>query len=298
MFYSTITNNDYELYFASEDWLDGAWYDTWHLPAGNSWRLVDEMYYNRTTQRNATPIYDSDPAAFVSAYQQDSLSFQRLGPEACIDAYANTYLSNRRNVALISPFVLNSTDFPSAYKEEILAVKSNSSLHWVTLSSDGSLYNKADRYGWLCDIWGTREPACTNADAKAYAATGNWTIYGWPVSACISQLLEEKCSVNYHLGIAITVILANLGKSICIALVCLWLADQPFLTIGDAIVSFLRAPDQSTIGCCLLDRRDVQSQWKDSHRAERQLPPKAYLSQVSHRWSAPGWKSWTSFVVL
>jgi hypothetical protein len=42
----------------------------------------------------------------------------------------------------------------------------------------------------------------------------------------------------------------------------LWRLDNPILaTIGDATASFLEMPDQTTRGCCLMDRKSIKA-WK------------------------------------
>lgn len=286
MFYFTIINNDYELYFASKGWLDGAWYDSQHLPAGNRWTS-----------------YDSDPGALLSAYERDRSQFESLDPDGCIDAYASTYLSDRRNVVLISDHFVNSSHFNADYRDTMANVSRNSSLHAISTSSDQyELYNKYDRYGWLCNYNGRTEwdenGGCNAGKAKQGAADGNWTIYGWTVSSCVSEKVEEKCSVNFSLGIAIAVILANLGKALCVAAVCLLLTDQPLLTIGDAVSSFIRSPDQATHGCCLLNRDEIRRQWVRYRKAGTRTLPKTHLAQTGRRSKAPGWKSWTSFLLL
>lgn len=295
MFYATIVNNDYDLYFANEGWLDGDWYDTYHLPAPGTSREVHRIH-NRTD--TWSPIYRSDPTSLLDTYRKDSSSFQALEPRACIDAYANTYISDRRHVVLISPWINSSSEFPDAYTEEIERVQSNSSLHWITFSSDQyELYNKLDRYGWLCGHWGRGNPACTNDRAQLYASK-SWTIFGWPVSSCVSQTVPDSCSVNFHLGIAIVVILANFGKTICIAAVCLFLVDQPMLTIGDAVASFMHRPDPTTAGSSLYDRTEIRNRWESSLRSQNCVPSKAYRPKRQRRWRAVGWKSWLSFLLL
>ncbi|KAF3046889.1 hypothetical protein E8E12_005587 [Didymella heteroderae] len=297
VFYATITNNDYELYFASRDWLNGSWYDSWNLPAPGTVR----SYHSPTTNErfNWTPIYETDPAELLKDYQTFPANYEHLDIDGCIDAYANTYLSDRRNVVLLSPSVPTIYALPSAYVEEIERVEKDSSLHWVIFSSDQQeLYNKLDRYGWMCDNWDRGVPACTKERAREYAAHNNWTIFGWPVSGCVSQKLADKCSVNFHLGIAIVVVLANFGKAICIAAVCFFLSDQPLLTTGDAVSSFLRESDPTTVGCCLLDRKDICSHWRDAIRSQKRLPLKAHFPHIHRRWQAPGWKSWASFLLF
>lgn len=177
MFFSIITNNDYKLYFATENWLNGSWYDSWNLPAPGTIR----SYYSSVTNErfNWTPIYETDPAVLLQDYQNYPSRYEHLDPKGCMDAYANTYLSDRRNVVLLSPWVPPMYALPSAYAEEIERVQKNSSLHWVMFSSnEQEKYNKLDRYGWMCNNWNRGTPACTNQRAKEYAAQNIWTIFG------------------------------------------------------------------------------------------------------------------------
>jgi hypothetical protein len=297
MFYSTITNNDYEKYFATKDWLDGAWYDSSNLPAGGTKRLYAGKLANETWNWVGTG-YITDPAALRSAYQKDRSKFEVLDPDGCIDAYAKTYLSDRRNVVLVSDHIV--TGYRSSTNDSI---SKNSSLQYIDESSQVyELYNKYDRYGWLCDYgslddW-DRNGGCSAARAKQQVAIGNFTYNSWPISGCVSEKVEEKCSVDFNLCIAIVVIVANVGKALCIATVCLFLTDQPLLTIGDAASSFLRIPDRTTQGCCLLNRFEIRTHWVRCHRAGTKPPPKTYRTHHGRRARAAGWTSWFIFLLL
>jgi hypothetical protein len=302
MFYYTIINNDYDLYWSSQGWLEGAWYDSYHLPAGGTYRTQWDPSFEEVRNTSVTN-YDSDPGALVSAYQSDLSQFELLNPEECIDAYARTYLSNRRNVVLISDLFVGKYSLNADYNETMANVSSNSSLHAISSSSDQyDLYNKYNRYGWLCDYNGRSDwdenGGCTTEKAKQQVQSAGWTVYGWKVSGCVSEKVQERCSVNFSLGVGIAVILANLGKTLCITAVCLLLRDQPLLTIGDAICSFFRNPDSTSANCCLLTRHDIRTQWRSFRKTEAQPPPKVYLDSVKRRLHAPGWKSWCSFLSL
>ena len=301
MFYSTIINNDYELYFAHEDWLDGAWYDSWNLPAGGTSRPVFDEMFNETSE-TLVHSYATDPEKILASYQHDPSNFEALSPDDCIDAYSKTYLSPRRNVILVTEHSLNS-EFNSGWADNMGNVSNSSSLRAVRQSSDQyELYNKYDRYGWLCNLPGRGEwdenGGCNAAKAKQLAANGNWTVCDWQINSCVSEKLQEKCSVNFNLGIGIVVILANLGKALCIAAVCLLLTDQPLLTVGDAVSSFIRTADPATEGCCLLDQNEIRTRWAHHHRAGTKPPPKAYHKRNGRRAGAAGWKSWTAFLFL
>ncbi|KAF2462920.1 uncharacterized protein BDR25DRAFT_308058 [Lindgomyces ingoldianus] len=311
MFYATLVNRDYDIYFASEDWLTGAWYDSYNLPAGGTYRMMDEVRYNFTSKpangtfttymvpSNETVIYRSDPAKIQSSIMHDDGSqFERMDLTACIDAYANSYMTDRSNVVLISEHLYNDTRVPnSTYSYN---VTSNSSLYWVTYSHDTAqpLYNYRDPYGWICDHWAGESTGCNKAQAISKAAEGNWTVNGYKVSGCMSQKVEEVCSVNFTLAIGIVVILANLGKTVCIVAVCFLLTDQPLITIGDAVSSFLRTPDRSTKGCCLWTKEDVRKQWRNIRRSGWSAAPKQFEPKAQRRWKVAGGMSWAGFLLL
>ncbi|KAF2126918.1 hypothetical protein P153DRAFT_368944 [Dothidotthia symphoricarpi CBS 119687] len=289
MFYSTIINNDYDLYFASEDWLNGAWYDSYHIPAGG----ITYIEYVSQSSYDVTAYYDSDPAAIVSAYQRDSTQFERMDPASCTKTYANSYLSDYSNVILISDSVGDHNATSSITSNNITRP---SSLRWVTASaSNPELWSNNNRFAWLC-YW--VETICTNALAQKEAAIEPWTIYGYEVSGCVSQKVEEKCSVNFNLTIGIIVIITNLAKTLCILAVCLLLTDQPLITIGDAVNSFLHSPDQSTKEWSLMTQEEIKLQWTDLQRKGERPYPKLYRVQNVRRWRAVTRKSWRSFLVL
>ncbi|KAF3038924.1 hypothetical protein E8E11_002130 [Didymella keratinophila] len=123
----------------------------------------------------------------LACLPERSSHFEILNPEACIDAYARTYLSDRRNVAMISDLFVGKCNLNADYTETMANVSSNSSLHAISTSSDQyDLYNKYDHYGWLCDYNGRSDQdengGCTAGKAKQQVQNANWT-----VSGCVNE---------------------------------------------------------------------------------------------------------------
>ncbi|ORY01666.1 hypothetical protein BCR34DRAFT_605840 [Clohesyomyces aquaticus] len=283
IFYSTLVNHDYDIYFASEDWLQGAWFDTHGLAAGG----IHSMEYK------------SDPALFQSGVMNDDGSrFERLDVTECINAYANPYLSDRSNVALISKFMYNDTRIAQYYS--FWDVASNSSLFRVMYSHDTAqpLYNYRDPYGWICDHYEGLSTGCRKEEGLTQAAKSNWTVMGYKVTGCVSQKVDELCSVNFTLAIGIVVILANVGKLICIVAVCFLLTDQPLLTLGDAVTSFLRSPDRFTKGICLWGKDDDRKHWRMLRHTGDVPAPRRFESKIQRRWRVAGKQSWAGFLFL
>ena len=77
------------------------------------------------------------------------------------------------------------------------------------------------------------------------------------VDYCLSQKVEEKCQLLFSLPICITVIICNAVKIVCMLVTARDDRKEIFLTVGDAISSFLRRPDRNTKDRCLLSRRNI-----------------------------------------
>lgn len=95
------------------------------------------------------------------------------------------------------------------------------------------------------------------------------------VDYCLSQKVDEKCQLLFSLPICLTVILCNIVKISCMLMTAHDDRKEIFLTVGDAISSFLRRPDRTTKDRCLLSRRNISGRgpyrWQlaDQYR----LPP-------------------------
>ena len=136
----------------------------------------------------------------------------------------------------------------------------------------------------------------------------NWQPYGYDFDYCLAEHIEQQCSYNGNIPIILTVIVCNTVKVIVMLIVAVRLTDDPLITIGDAIESFLEVPDKTTKDLCLFDRRDAQrcegfknphsinenSPWKYKNGAKHKLADLATL-----RWSkAPSGMRWTMTIGL
>lgn len=75
---------------------------------------------------------------------------------------------------------------------------------------------------------------------------------------CMSQNVEEKCTLHFSRGILLVVIACNAIKLGCL-LWTLWRYKQPTLvTLGDAIASFLEEPDPTTRNYCMASSKLVR----------------------------------------
>ena len=100
------------------------------------------------------------------------------------------------------------------------------------------------------------------------------------VSRCRSEITEEKCKVQFSLGIMITVICCNLVKACAMIMTVVRSREPTLVTLGDAIDSFLRISDPTTREICFADRRYIDREWR--HR--KRTGPRQWKQKRVQRW--------------
>ncbi|KAL2849951.1 hypothetical protein BJY01DRAFT_138957 [Aspergillus pseudoustus] len=227
--YSTISANSYDVYVANFSFMS--------LPSTNNISVYDEY----------TDIIWQIPSAQQLVDQVSKL--ERLTPQECITAYATSFQSKYGSVVLISD------DFAGT-NASIDRVDSQT----VPTSEDQI---EVDPYRWIC---AERRGATLDHPCSYYISDlqsrDEWIVQGHKVDYCLADNEGEKCTLEFSLPLAIVVIVANFFKAVLIMLALILLNNAPLLTIGDAIASFLRTPDEVTEGESLLSREMVRSRWK------------------------------------
>ena len=198
-------------------------------------------------------------------------SLTKMNSSACMSKYSSTFVSDARNVLLVS----TDTNINTTY------------LGISTWRPDAQV-----PYAWLCgDGWSPspyddNEPVCTLA--KAQAGASNWTLSHHPISFCLVQEVEEECRLQFSIAIMIVVILANATKATVMILTWWKFRTPTLVTIGDAVKSFLDNPDQTTEGVCLTTKSDIvkaKGGWK-SQGAKRWVPVRQFWFRAASvkRW--------------
>ncbi|XHG01893.1 hypothetical protein AWENTII_005262 [Aspergillus wentii] len=102
-----------------------------------------------------------------------------------------------------------------------------------------------DPYRWLCPEYSKPGVDCNVylPDIEADAKAGNWTVDGHLVDHCLVEKSPTHCKLQYSLPLAIVVIVFNAIKAILMCYIAFSTEEQPILTTGDAVASFIREPD-------------------------------------------------------
>jgi len=179
-----------------------------------------------------------------TAIQQSAPSWQRLENKDCIEAYSNVFISDRRNVVLVSS-TKNDTNSMLQYGSADFESGSDLTSNW-----------------WICSM-GRSDGGNMKCNPDDYTTSpSSWSVWGYPINYFLSQETEDICSVGFSQTIMYVVIGFNALKVLMMIFVLFrYDAEQILTSVGDAAASFLRFEDHSTMMMCLA-KRDMRSFWQ------------------------------------
>ena len=125
-----------------------------------------------------------------------------------------------------------------------------------------------------------------------------WTVSGYKIEYCLSQVETERCRLQFSLAILGAVIVMNLCKSVSMSWTAWKQSDMTLVTFGDAVASFLDTPDSLTKGRCLMGKVDVNKgplRWRlENQKVPNTAPPALnYYAPSRRRWfSAASIRRW------
>ncbi|PWY70808.1 hypothetical protein BO94DRAFT_502156 [Aspergillus sclerotioniger CBS 115572] len=137
---------------------------------------------------------------------------------------------------------------------DLLAFPSES---YLQQSLDNATQWKNSTWARAVRLQVTDEEACS---PDFYLQPG-WTAGAeeYPVEYCLSQEAPEHCELQYSPTICLVVITCNVIKFLCMLLTARNDRKDIFLTVGDAMASFLTQPDPTTEQMGLLSRANLSA---------------------------------------
>lgn len=114
---------------------------------------------------------------------------------------------------------------------------------------------------WKNSSW-SRNIIIQEPDVVCPSKPDGWPINplpdAFPVDYCLSQKIDERCQLLFSLPICFAVIFCNAIKVVCMFLTAHDDRKEIFLTVGDAISSFVSNPDRTTESRCLLSKSNIE----------------------------------------
>lgn len=249
--FSEVSTVAYNVFTVSQNFPAGGSFDR------NGHNLADygpQNFAPSTWDRHDFSQYEL--ADQLKSLQNTSSILQNLTKEECMKTYFKDFMSGHGDVLTVSS-VVNETD--SLLARPLIAVPNiNNDEHSVPpfsfichkriLFPDGSAFTSATH-------------DCTLE--ASLSASRDWRVQNYTIDYCLSQPVEEHCKLQFSLTIMIIVIVCNLTKLLSMAYLTLKSREEPLVTVGDTISSFLDQPDATTEGLCLANEKTFEnSDWK------------------------------------
>ncbi|PUU77973.1 hypothetical protein B9Z19DRAFT_1115177 [Tuber borchii] len=269
--YTSLAANDFLVTAVTKD----------HFEPGAYSNITDALISNSYRSYNATSwggSYDSQLfSSVLEGYDTSTQSYEDYTPSECTRLYNTDFVSDHRNLFLITKHTSNTTH-------------NNTILDIIHVSGEG-----ASPSSWMCDydqaggtgqVYTSSPPTCNPSKLTSNVTGGlPWRVMlttgeEVEISGCKSERTAEKCKVQFSLGIMIVVICCNLVKACSMVMAVVRSREPTLVTLGDAIDSFLRIPDPTTMGICFADRRFIKREWRRGWGTG----PRQWKKKEVHRW--------------
>ncbi|KAF2792690.1 hypothetical protein K505DRAFT_338477 [Melanomma pulvis-pyrius CBS 109.77] len=183
---------------------------------------------------------------------------ERLENIDCINEYAQMIQTSRRNVLVVT-------------SDNKRALDDNAENFSIKVST-------YDSYSWICSGLDSSLRCYQLIDEVRNNPQG-WVVYSHPVQYCLSEKATPHCKLRLNLPVAILVTVLNLLKAVVMFYTAYRIKEEPLMTMGDAVASFMEQKDPTTKTMCLLTVRDFQKK----HTGPFPTGSKQWM-RIKHRW--------------
>jgi hypothetical protein len=109
-----------------------------------------------------------------------------------------------------------------------------------------------------CTNFGPYVSLCDEIMSSSSYSTDPWMPMNNKVKYCLSERSDEQCKLEFSPQLAWVVVAFNLVKACILGFAFLSIKENPLMTMGDAVASFLTRRDDMTKDLCLMDKRKVK----------------------------------------
>jgi hypothetical protein len=200
----------------------------------------------------------------------------RLDVSSCIRAYSATFQTTRGSLILVTQ---------------------NPSFSRVSNSFENNQDCSRDPVGWICNTQHCDEGYGVPCSVSQVDVS-NWNPFGSKVDYCLSEVLVQRCKVQLTPNLAYVVCTFNLFKTAILIYTFFFVLENPLMTMGDAVASFLEKKDYTTKGYCLMGKNEVR-EWTSIPAHLLDKPKPKMLNSKPKRWgSVISKRRWIVFITL
>ncbi|KAL3294051.1 hypothetical protein RB213_011769 [Colletotrichum asianum] len=247
--FASISTNQYYVYPISEQ----------SLPMGVSSSLPETLDTRLLNGRRSTYFPNT--------------TFSYRNPATCLEDYGTAFQSKRGSLVLVT----NSTGINETDLQYYFATSSRGGV-------DGS-------FTWLCResvFTSTTGEPCDQKVASMKQGSTPWEPFGLQVRCCYNNETDEHSKLFFSRSICWVVTTLNLVKAILMVLVAydgIGNVEQPILTVGDAVASYLQDPDDHTHRMCLKSKICfTKKDWEPGSKPFQSMRHRKFSGASVSRW--------------
>lgn len=206
------------------------------------------------------------PTGWLDQVQNGQIHLTPLEKKACVTTYDQFFMTSNANVILV--IEKNNSRVADCFNSSVLRTYLGAYNY-----SDSHSRSTWMSYNWLCTNDGDAGeyagvPACSGLSSGSLPftysldldRTNNFSSCGMrhkfdkleiTIDSCLSQKVEERCTVEANIYFLSIVIAFISSKAIIMLWMLKFLQEKPLVVLGDAIASFVSRPDSATVGACL-----------------------------------------------
>lgn len=281
----------YNVYYADESFLQGAAFET-ELPQD----VLDSTDHLSFGFFSDDGLYNPFAHSGADVVQQDVMQsgkYEKLSNEECIREYAKNLIQERGNVILIIERPQSCSDFLQLPSNNVCVNSTTTSLYAAfnyTVFFEAHFNPVKNWYHWICTQQSTYQSdasdipyLCSDGHWRDLAEEAeDWKVYGQKVQYCMSRRLPSQCRLQVNINLIGVVVAFNVIKLVIIVMMAVSdiINQNPLVTIGDAIASFIERPDTRTEGMCLRSATEILAS------DETQVLPAVEYRPHKKRWAA------------
>ncbi|KAF5515329.1 hypothetical protein CGCS363_v000120 [Colletotrichum siamense] len=229
------------------------------------------------TIRNFRTTFDT---RLLNNTQFDSFpiaTFDYRNADTCLGDYGTAFQSKRGSQVLVTNATEDDVFWPQAEMAQYPQGGVSGSYKWLC---------KEHAYMMGNDYEG--ESPCDDMVANIKKGSIPWRPLGFEVRACYNKETAEHSKLFFSRSICWVVTTLNLVKAILMVLVAydgIDNGEQPILTVGDAIASYLQDPDKYTLKMCLKSKKCfTKKDWEPSAKPFQATRHRKFSGGSVSRW--------------
>jgi hypothetical protein len=277
MVYSSIASSDYSGFLVKPTFLDD--------PCTDCSSTAKDLHKKAKglgidLHKNATELSKS----MRHETEASNWDLELLENRDCILQYANSIQTFRRNLLL----VISEDKANGDNGIEDNYTGSHRDFHF-TASDIRNTFTSADAYDWICnrEAKGPKDKYgwCLQDKDKVLNDANFWIVDGRQVRYCLSEAGSPQCKLHLLLSVGWLVTFINMIKAILMLYIVFKLDEEPLMTMGDAVASFMEHTDHTTKNIGIATRNEIKEQSRSTldPMGQKKWKPRKW-KDTNYRW--------------